>query len=255
VPAPSECGDTVTLVGQGRSEESDQPLHFLWKQIGEGPAVQIEDADRPQAHFVVPDHAGKGTLSFELHVQDGVNPDVIARTHVDFECDPAYAPMPAGSVRKFPLVDAGGIALPRGKWELTGTLTLVPNDAQQAALATLRFEYGERVAGSVSLGQNGTHAGLRMFGQQRDSLETPWYEPESSGKRALGEWPANQPLGFAFEWDGHELHVHFGKPGERDKWEESPIPISFPLAARPQKFVSIVEGGKSSLSDVQLVGR
>jgi hypothetical protein len=255
VPAPAECGETVALVGQGRSTETNQPLHFSWKQVGEGPQVQIEDADNAQARFVVPEYAGKRTLWFELHVQDGVNPDVIARTHVDFECDPAYASLPAGSVRKFPLVDVGGIPLPRGKWELTGTLALAPNDDQQGALATLRFEYGEVVAACVSLGQNGSHAGLRMFGLQRDSVETPWYEPNVSGKHELGEWPANQPLAFAFAWDGRELTVHFGPPGQRDKWPEPPMPIVFALSSRPKKFVSTAEGGKSSLSDVQLVGR
>jgi hypothetical protein len=255
VPAPAECGELVALVGQGRSAESNQPLHFLWKQVGEGPQVQLEDADHAQARFVVPEYAGKRTLWFELHVQDGVNPDVIARTHVDFDCDPAYAPLATGSVRKFPLVDVGGIPLPRGKWELSGTLALAPNDEKQGALATLRFEYGEVVAACVSLGQNGSHAGLRMFGQQRDSVETPWYEPEISGKRELGEWPANQPLAFEFAWDGHELNVRFGPPGERDKWPESPMPTVFPLSSRPKKFVNTVEGGKVALSDVQLVGR
>ena len=255
VPAPAECGELVELVGQGRSPETNQPLHFLWKQVGEGPQVQIEQADRAQATFVVPEYAGKHTLWFELHVQDGVNPDVIARTHVDFECDPAYASLPAGSVRKFPLIDVGGIPLPRGKWELSGTLALTPNDDQQGALATVRFEYSALVAVAVSLGQNGSHAGLRMFGQQRDSVDAPWYEPEVSGKRELGPWLANQPLAFEFAWDGHELGLRFGPPGERDKWPEPPMPVSFALFSRPKKFVNTVEGGKVALSDVQLVGR
>jgi len=255
VPPTAECGEVVALVGQGRAEEPNQPLHFMWKQVGEGPHVEIEDADRPQARFVVPEYAGKRTLLFELHLQDGVNPDVIARTHVDFECDPAYASLPAGSERKFPLVDVGGIPLPRGKWEFTGSLELAPSDDKQGALATLRFEYGDLVAAAVSLGQNGSHAGLRMFGLQRDSVETPWYEPDVSGKRELGDWPADQPLAFEFTWDGRELTLHFGPPGARDKWPEPPYPITFPLSSRPKKFVSTAAGGVVSLSDVQLVGR
>jgi hypothetical protein len=255
VPAPAECGDTVALVGQGRSAETDQALTFAWKQVGDGPRVVLDGADRSQATFVVPDTGGVKTLSFELHVFDGSHPDVVAPTHVDVTCDPAFAALAAGEVRKLERVDAKGAALPRGKWELTGALKLTAADESKPAVATMRFEYGARVAGIVTLTVSNGAGSLRMSGVQRDTDDGPWYEPAITGRHDLGPWAIDQPLGFSFEWDGHELGLHFGPPGEREKWPESPYPITFPFASRPRTFVLATEGGQSSVSDLQLTGR
>jgi hypothetical protein len=253
-PRPAECGERVVLIGQGRTLEPQQ-LRFQWRQFGDGPKVQIDDGGGSQASFVAPEFSGHYTVWFELSVSDGVNPPAVARVQVTIECDGRATALPAGRTRK--LASDPGVAspLPRGAWDVTGALTLTQTAPEQGAIATLRFEYGPQDAAAVEFTKNGQRAGLRMLGLTRDSADGPWREPQSSGERDLGEWPADQALGFEFAWDGHELAIHWGPPGARKDWPKLPFPVSFPLASRPRSVVVEARGGTASVEQFLLTGR
>jgi hypothetical protein len=253
-PDGGECGSRVVVTGQGRTLEP-QELRFAWKQIDEGPRVELGQDSASQVTFVPPEAAGEYSISLEFSVSDGVNPPVTSRAKLAIACDPSAAPLAAGTTRALSTKTDEPSPLPRGKWAVSGALSLTPAQPDAPAIATLRFEYGADAAAAIALTQQGASAQLRMFGLVRDGAKEPWREPHSSGKEDLGEWPADQPLGYELEWDGQELAVHWGPPGERASWPEPPFPVSFHLASRPHALVVTVSGGELALADPMLTAR
>ncbi len=249
----NECGETLLLVGQGHNEIM-QGITYEWKQVGDAPRAAIDGVHNSQATCVLPEHDGPYAMQFEFHVSDGVNPPSIARAEVAVDCDSSFAPLAAGTQLKLAGEPGYTQALPRGHWEIEGSLALTPTKVGEAAIATLRFEYGGAAGVALAMTNDGARAGLRRFGLLRASDNT-WSEPASSGKMELGEWPADQPLGFAFGWDGHELAIHWGPPGSREHWPSLPFPVDFPLASRPQAFAIEVVGGTVRSGDVVLTAR
>jgi hypothetical protein len=265
-PAASECGSLVVLQGQGRSYEQQQALAFEWLQVGEGPRVALDSPRSQQASFVAPEASGAYALEFELHVRDGVNPDVVAKVRVEIECDPSAAALAAGEERALlpqpELLDGTrapaerSFPIPRGAWQLTGTLAPRADDAPSGpASATFRFEYSEHHAAAIEARRIEDRLSLRMLGLQRGEHAGPWVEPESSGERPLGELELARGVGFAFEWDGRELGVRYGPAGDPSTWPEPDFPISFPLAARPRAFAIDVRGFSAEISGWSIVGR
>jgi hypothetical protein len=179
----------------------------------------------------------------------------VVHTKVAIECAAADMSLRRDATRALADASKSAQSLPRGSWELAGSLDLAQSAADRGAVATLRFEYTPLNAVAIQLAENGSRAGLRLCGLARERVDDAWSEPESSGERELGEWPADQALGFAFEWDGRELAFHWGPPGERAHWPELPFPAAFPLAARPRSFSVEVTGGEPRLGALVLTGR
>jgi hypothetical protein len=209
-PSACECGELVALVGQAHNEIL-QGVTVEWRQIGEGPRVQFEGADRLQASFVAPEHAGPYELALELHVRDGTHPDHVESAKIAVECDPSAAPLSAGE--ELALASDVGVRspLPRGHWEIAGTLEFAPIDDSKPALALLRFE-SPKQAGALALSSDGKELMLSTRGFSRDADSAPWIEPEWNGGQVLGPWPPGVALGFAFESSGRDVSVRFGPP-------------------------------------------
>lgn len=253
-PARAECGESVAITGQGRSAEP-QLLRFEWRQIGDGPRIALDGADSSQVSFVAPENSGGYTLQLEFSVTDGVNEPATAVAQVPIDCDARFSALAPGTTRELAAQAGVESTLPRGRWQVTGTLSAERAPAEQPATTLLRFAYGSDAAIVLAHTRSGATAQLRMFGQVRDAPASAWREPATSGSRALGEWPAEQPLGFEFDWDGHELSLHWGPPGERSAWPELPYGIAFPLSARPRAFAFEVSGGTARVEQLTVSGR
>ena len=63
-PDPARSGQRVTLDGS----RNDPSATYMWSQAGGDVTIQIEDADRPVAHFAVPDLAQLATVTVQLAV-------------------------------------------------------------------------------------------------------------------------------------------------------------------------------------------
>ena len=253
-PARAECGETVAITGQGRSAEP-QLLRFAWRQIGDAPRVELEGVDGSQVTFVAPEDSAGHAVELEFSVTDGVNAPATATARVQLDCDAQFSALAPGQARELAAQAGVESALPRGRWKVTGVLSVDPALAAQPATTLLRFVYGDDAAILLAYTRSGAKSVLRAFAEIRDSRASAWREPATSGSRALGEWPAEQPLGFEFDWDGHELSLHWGPPGERSAWPELPYPVAFPLSARPRAFVFEVSGGTARVEHLTLTGR
>lgn len=248
-PGSAECGELVSLIAQTHNEVF-QPTQVEWKQAGDGPRVQFDASDRHQAHFFAPEHEGPYALEIELHASDGVNAPEVSRMKIEIECDPIATPLPAGSTLVLASTLGVDSPLPRGAWELEGTLALATKDASTPAQARLRLASGPLCAALV-LDVHGGEAQLSTAGLSR-TPEGAWIEPEFKSGMPLGPWPADVALGFRFVSDGREVKVLFGPAGANDQWPELPFDIVLPIGKRPRTFTIDAVGGSATLGELVL---
>jgi hypothetical protein len=250
-PPSAECGERVALVGQAHNEIR-QGVTVEWIQVGEGPRVEIEGRDRLQASFVAPEHEGAYAVEVEMHLRDGVHPDSVEKASIAIECDPRGTPLPPGST--FVIAAEAGVEtpLPRGAWEIEGSIELVPRGERPA---TARIELrAESQAGALELASDGKELSLGTLGLARDPSGA-WIVPEWNGGIPFGPWPPGIPLGFLFESDGREVSVRFGPAGARDQWPELPATILLPLGKRPRTFVIEIAGADAKVGTIELRAR
>ncbi len=246
-----ECGEMVPLTGQAHNERP-QEVQASWRQVGSGPRVVIDGADRLQAFFLAPEHDGPYSLDLELTVRDAGGGESRVRHHVDVACDPGNVPLPKDQELELVARTGTNNILPRGRWLLAGSLELAATgDGPMEAL--LRFDSAR-----------GTGAALKLVKQQDElqmstttlamSPEGVWHEPEFKRVMPLGPWPAQVPLGFEFESDGREVRLRFGPAGARAEWPELPFDVFLLLDQRPRDFAIDVIGGSAKLGRLSLRG-
>lgn len=254
VTPTSECGAMLILTGQGQNPEIRQGITYEWRQVGEGPRVALEYTDRPQA-WCTPPESGEGyALSFEFGVRDGVNPETVVRVDVDIECDARFAPLAPDQELELPTGVFLETPLPRGSWVMAGRFVLTPSDPAQPAAMTMRLPYTPRGAAAVGFETREEGAVVRRFGMEKDEHDE-WREPAMSGSRDLGVWPIGEPLALELAWDGRELAIRHGKPGERSTWAEPPYPDELKLVARPRNVWIGATGGKLVIEELRLKGK
>jgi len=247
-----ECGEMISLTGQAQNEIM-QAVSATWRQVGDGPRIAIDGAERLQALFITPEHEGPYGLDLELTVRDAGGGEGKARHHVDVTCDPASVPLPAG--QELELVARTGTPneLPRGKWMISGTLELPPTGAGPSE-ALLRFDAGRSTGAALKLVCMGDE--LQMLTTTLvASPEGVWHEPEFKRVMPLGPWPAQVPFGFEFESDGREVQLRFGPAGARDAWPQLPFEVYLLLDRRPRAFAIDVLGADAKLGRIALMGR
>lgn len=247
-----ECGEMIALTGQAQNERM-QEISASWTQLGEGPRIAIDGAERLQALFLAPEHDGPYGLDIELTVRDAGGGEGKARHHVDVTCDPASVPLPTG--QELELVARAGAAseLPRGKWKIAGTLELEPSGAGPCE-ALLRFDAGKSTGAALKLVRAGDELQM-MTTTLVASPEGVWFEPDFKRVMPLGPWPAQVPFGFEFESDGREVQLRFGPAGARDQWPQLPFEIFLLLDRRPRAFAVDALGGEAKLGRLTLLGQ
>lgn len=247
-----ECGEMIALTGQAQNERM-QEISASWTQLGEGPRIAIDGAERLQALFLAPEHDGPYGLDIELTVRDAGGGEGKARHHVDVTCDPASVPLPTG--QELELVARAGAAseLPRGKWRIAGTLELEPSGAGPCE-ALLRFDAGKSTGAALKLVRAGDELQM-MTTTLVASPEGVWFEPDFKRVMPLGPWPAQVPFGFEFESDGREVQLRFGPAGARDQWPQLPFEIFLLLDRRPRAFAVDALGGEAKLGRLTLLGQ
>jgi len=247
----SECAATLLLTGQGQNPEILQGITYEWRQIGDGPRVELEYADRPQAWCTPPEHGEPYELSFEFCVRDGVNPEAVSRVDVAIECDPRFAPLGEGQTLELPRGLFLETPLPRGAWELLTELVLEPTDPEKPAVATIRMPYTKNAAAALSFEARDGQVLVRRFSFEKDA-HGEWYEPEMSGSTDLGAWTPGKPLGLSLVWKDGELAVRFGAPGDRANWPEPPFPMDMKLGSRPRSLWIGATGAKLDVNALTL---
>lgn len=246
-----ECGELVALVGQSHNE-SLQEVSARWTQLGEGPRVALDGADRLQAQFLAPEHDGPYSLEIELALSDAGGGVGRATTRVEVDCDPASVPLPAGE--ELVLVPQQGLehALPRGAWLLAGSVELEPA-GEGPVESFVRFGVTDTGA-ALKLVREGSQTQLSVV-VLRKSPEGAWFQPEFNRVMPLGPFPSDVPLGFEFESDGREVKVRIGPAGARDQWQEMPFDVYLLLDRRPRHFAVDALGGSAKLGALSLRGR
>lgn len=250
----SECGAILLLTGQGQNPEILQGITYQWRQVGEGPRVKLEYADRPQAWCTPPENAAGYKLAFEFAVSDGVNPPTVAKVEVALDCDPRSAPLAPEAVLALPRDPFVETTMPRGAWVMSGVLRLEPNAPDKPAALTLRLATSPKYAAAVNFESREGRGLLRRYGMQRDDKGV-WSEPALSGNQDLGSWALESTIGFELSWNGFELAIRSGEPGKRAEWEEPPFPNDMKLSTRPKSLVLDVSGAKFTLESFELRGK
>ncbi len=254
VAARSECGAVLLLTGQGQNPEILQGITYQWRQVGEGPRVKIEYADRPQAWCMPLEHGEGYSLSFEFAVSDGVNPPTVAKVELAIDCDPRSAPLAPEQVlelQRSAFVETG---LPRGGWVLSGVLRLEPDAPDKPAVLMARLATSHHYAAAVSFEAREGRGLVRRHGLQRDDKGV-WSEPALSGSQDLGSWALDGRLGFELAWNGFELAIRTGEPGKRPDWAEPRFPSDMKLSSRPRNLFLDVSGAKFTLESFALRGK
>jgi hypothetical protein len=254
VPRESECGAVLLLTGQGQNPEILQGITYAWRQVGDGPRVTLEYADRPQAWCTPPEHEGPYKLEFEFAVMDGVNKPTVAKVEIAIECDPRFAPLAPEQVLELPRGAFLDTPLPRGSWVMSGVLVLTPDAADKPATLIVRMPTTPRTAAAINYEAREGRGIVRRYGLERDAKDE-WKEPQLSGNQDLGDWPLDKPLGLEIGWNGRSLSVRFGEPGKRETWFEPPFPTDMNLPARPRSVWLDVHGAKLELTQLRVLGR
>lgn len=247
-PKSCECGELVALVGQSHNERM-QEITPRWSQLGDGPRVTLDGADRLQAQFLAPEHDGPYSLEIELAVSDAGGGVGKATARVDVTCDPASVPLPKGS--ELELVATQGVEnpLPRGAWVLSGSVELEPSGTGPVE-SFVRFGV-ETTGAALKLVREGETTQLSVVVLAK-SPEGAWIQPEFNRVMPLGPFPSDVPLGFEFESDGREVKVRIGPAGARDQWQEMPFDIYLLLDRRPRHFAVDALGGTAKLGRIVL---
>ncbi len=247
-----ECGEMISLTGQAHNERM-QEVSASWRQLGDGPRVAIDGAERLQALFLTPEHDGPYGLDVELTVRDAGGGEGAARHHIDVACDPASVPLPAGQELELLASVGAKNEVPRGKWMLAGTLELAPTGSGPCE-ALLRFDADKATGAALKLVRAGDELQM-MTTTLVASPEGVWFEPEFKRVMPLGPWPAQVPFGFEFESDGREVQLRFGPAGAREQWPQLPFEIFLLLDRRPRAFAVEVLGGEAKLGRLTLLGK
>jgi len=250
----AECGATLLLTGQGQNPEILQGITYEWRQVGDGPKVEIEYADRPQAWCLPPEQGEGYTLSFEFAVSDGVTKPTVQRVDVAIECDARFAPLAAGQRIELPRASFIEMPLPRGSWVIRGVVRLEPLADDKPAVALMRLATGPRTAAGVNYERRDGAGLVRRYGIERDG-RGQWKEPELSGNADIGAWDLAKPLGLELGWDGKALAVRMGEPGKRAEWQEPPYPVDLNINSRPRSLVIELNGAKLVIDELELIGR
>lgn len=250
----TECGAILLLTGQGQNPEILQGITYQWRQVGEGPRVKLEYADRPQAWCAPPEHAAGYTLQFEFAVSDGVNDPTVAKVEVAIDCDPNSAPLAPEQVLELPRSAFVETNLPRGGWVMSGVLRLTPEAADKPAAVTLRLATSHAYAAAVNFESREGRGLVRRYGMQRNDKGV-WSEPTLSGNQDLASWALDSRIGFEVSWNGFQLAFRTGEPGKRSEWEEPPFPTDMNLSSRPRNLFLDVSGAKFTLESFELRGK
>lgn len=254
VTTEAECGWVLLLTGQGQNPEILQGITYQWRQVGEGPHVALEYADRPQAWCTPPEQGEGYKLEFEFAVSDGVNPETVRKVEVEIACDARFAPLAPEQVLELPRGAFIETPLPRGSWVLRGVLHVAPEADDKPAVVTLRMPTTRTTAAAVNFEAREGHGHVRRYGMERDA-QGQWKEPHMSGNVDLGVWELAKPLGVEIGWNGFELAVRTGEPGKRESWSEPPYPVDLKLNSRPRSLFFDVTGAKLTIDALELRGK
>lgn len=247
-PKSCECGELVALVGQSHNERL-QETSPRWTQLGDGPRVTLDVADRLQTQFLAPEHDGPYSIEMELAVSDAGGGVGKATARIDVTCDPGSVPLPKGS--ELELVASQGVEnpLPRGAWVLAGSVELEPS-GEGPVESFVRFGV-EKTGAALKLVREGDETQLSVVLLEK-SPEGAWIQPPFNRVVPLGPFPSNVPLGFEFESDGREVKVRIGPAGAREQWQEMPFDIYLLLDRRPRHFAVDALGGSAKLGRLVL---
>ncbi|NUP96229.1 MAG: hypothetical protein HUU28_08715 [Planctomycetaceae bacterium] len=247
-PKWCECGELVALVGQSHNERL-QETSPRWTQLGDGPRVTLDVADRLQTQFLAPEHDGPYSIEMELAVSDAGGGVGKATARIDVTCDPGSVPLPKGS--ELELVASQGVEnpLPRGAWVLAGSVELEPS-GEGPVESFVRFGV-EKTGAALKLVREGDETQLSVVLLEK-SPEGAWIQPPFNRVVPLGPFPSNVPLGFEFESDGREVKVRIGPAGAREQWQEMPFDIYLLLDRRPRHFAVDALGGSAKLGRLVL---
>lgn len=247
-PKSCECGELVALVGQSHNERL-QETSPRWTQLGDGPRVTLDVADRLQTQFLAPEHDGPYSIEMELAVSDAGGGVGKATARIDVTCDPGSVPLPKGS--ELELVASQGVEnpLPRGAWVLAGSVELEPS-GEGPVESFVRFGV-EKTGAALKLVREGDETQLSVVLLEK-SPEDAWIQPPFNRVVPLGPFPSNVPLGFEFESDGREVKVRIGPAGAREQWQEMPFDIYLLLDRRPRHFAVDALGGSAKLGRLVL---
>jgi hypothetical protein len=248
-PAAVECGEQVALIAQTYNEVM-QEARVAWRQVGDGPRVALEGAERHQCSFIAPEHDAPYRVELELAAHDGVNPPVIVKHSLDVACDPADVPLPSGTTLVLSTAAAHETPLPRGAWQIAGTISKPVSETASASRMRLRFTAHE-LAAAVELAWAEGELQLATTSLAR-TPEQVWEEPEFKNRMPLGPWPADVPFGFELTSNGREVKLAFGPASARDSWPELPFDIVLPIGRRPRAFAVDVLGNTLELGEVVL---